>query len=92
MDIKDRVANQIIKEQELIIGPLAWKEAGKVSGLRLDATAHMVYVEGDVRAVIEALVARYERLFGQVSRDVCRDAVRPFIAKIPEDQLPTTLR
>ncbi|HBE90797.1 MAG: hypothetical protein A3E37_02820 [Candidatus Andersenbacteria bacterium RIFCSPHIGHO2_12_FULL_46_9] len=92
MDIKDRVATQIIKEQELIIGPIAWKEAGKVPGLRLDSTAHMVYVEGDVKAVLESLVGRYERLFGQLSRDVCRDAVRPYIAKIPEDQLPTALR
>ena len=92
MEIKDRVANEIIKEQELIIGPLAWREAGKVSGLRLDVTTHLAYVDGDVKAVLEALVGRYERLFGQLSLDVCRDAIRPFIAKIPEDQLPAALR
>ncbi len=61
-------------------------------GLRLDVAQHAAHVEGDIQIVLGALVTRYERLFGKASREVCRDAVRPFIAKIPQDQLPDALR
>ena len=33
MTIFDQISVRIIKEQSLIIGPLAWDEARKVSGL-----------------------------------------------------------
>ena len=91
MNVKDQLIDIIIKEQAAIIGPLAWEEAGKVSGLRVDIRTHLVSVEGDSKEVMEKLVTRYERLFGKASREVCRDAVRPYIAQIPPDQLPTVL-
>lgn len=83
---------RIIKEQEFIIGPIAWEEAGKVSGLRVNIKAHEVNVEGDPKEVLEKLVAQYERLFGRASREVCRDAVRPLLAQVSESEIPAVLR
>lgn len=87
-----RLVTYIIKEQAAIIGPVAWQEAEKVSGLRIDINNHEVHLEGNPREVLEKLVTQYERLFGKASREVCRDAVRPYVAQISPDQLPEVLR
>lgn len=86
------MVTHIIHEQEYIIGPLAWEEAGKVGGLRIDIAAHTVNVQGDPKEVLEKLVAQYERLFGPASREVCRDAVRPLLAQVPQEEIPMVLR
>ena len=87
-----QLADHIIKEQELIIGPVAWEEAEKVSGLRINAQSHEVDIEGDAKDVLEHLVAQYEKLFGKASREVCRDAVRPLLAQVPEADVPVVLK
>lgn len=92
MNNQDQLATKIIEEQELIVGPVAWEEASKVSGLRINLAAHQVNVEGDAKQVLEKLVAQYEQLFGLASREVCRDAVRPLLSQIPADQIPTVLK
>lgn len=92
MSIEDQMAQKIISEQELVIGPLAWEEAGKVTGLHVDIQTHTVNVEGNSKEVLEKLVARYERLFGPASREVCRDAVKPLLAQVPPDEVPAVLR
>ena len=92
MDVRDQISSKIIEEQELIIGPLAWDEAQKVDGLRVVASVHTAHIEGDTRSVLHALVARYERLFGEASRQVSRDAARPLVSKLPKNQLPLTLQ
>lgn len=83
---------KIIQEQEFIIGPLAWEEAEKVRGLRINLISHEVNVEGDPKEVLESLVNQYERLFGRASREVCRDAVRPLLAQIPDNDIPPVLK
>lgn len=92
MSQHEQLAKKIIEEQSQIIGPVAWEEASKVSGLRIDISAHTVSVEGNSKDVLEKLVAQYERLFGLASREVCRDAVRPLLSQIPEDEIPTVLK
>lgn len=92
MTIESQLVQQIIKGQELVIGPLAWEEAGKVTGLRIDVASHEVQVTGNSREVLEKLVAQYERLFGQASREVCRDAVRPLLSQVPPDEIPAVLK
>ncbi len=82
--------SRIIEEQETIIGPVAWMEARKVQGLRVDG--HEVHVEGVPRDVLDGLVKQYERLFGRASREVCRDAVRSLIAQVPQEDVPAVLR
>jgi hypothetical protein len=88
----EKIANAIIAEQAVVIGPLAWEEAGKVSGLRIDVEKHQVNVEGNSKEVLEKLVAQYERLFGLASREVCRDAVRPLLSQISDEEIPTVLK
>lgn len=93
INVFNQIAVRIIKEQEGIIGPLAWVEAGKVKGLTsVDAKAHTVSVVGDPKEVIDALVARYEQLFGKLSREVSREAVADLTADIPKDDIPSSLK
>ena len=92
MSIYDQFAANIIKEQETIIGPVAWEQASKVTGLRIDIQAHTVNIEGNSKEVLEKLVAQYERLFGPASREVCRDAVKPLLAQVPPDEVPAVLK
>lgn len=83
---------RIIQEQETVIGPLAWEEASKVSGLQIDLNNHGINLEGNTTEIIEKLVAQYENLFGRASREVCRAAVRPLLSQIPADQIPAVLK
>ncbi len=83
---------RIIQEQELVIGPLAWDEARKVSGLTIDQINDSVSFSGDAKDVINRLVAQYERIFGKASHEVCREAVHDMIATMPPEEIPSSLR
>ena len=83
---------RIIKEQELIIGPVAWDEARKVSGLTIDQSHAVVSFAGDEKDVINRLVAQYERLFGRASHEVCKEAVQDLIAEMPPEEIPSSLK
>jgi hypothetical protein len=89
----DHIAAKIIKEQELIIGPIAWQEAGKVGGLKVvDQKQGTVSIEGaDPKIVIDGLIAQYEKLFGRASREVCREVAAPFIADLQPSEIPLSL-
>ena len=92
MTIFDQISVRIIKEQELIIGPVAWDEAKKVSGFKVvDRDNEVVEIEGDPKEILNKLVAQYSRLFGQVSAKVCKDAVQDLLAELPAGQVPTSL-
>ena len=79
----------IIKGQESIIGPLAWSEAGKVSGITV--TDGEVSLSGDGKTIISSLVAQYKTLFGQASVEACKDAVRPLLPKMKDVDIPKSL-
>ena len=87
----DTIAEKIIKEQELVIGPLAWSEAQKVAGLQVAADHHVMLQNGDPKAVIDRLVAQYERLFGRASHEVCKEAAAALIASLPRADIPQSL-
>jgi len=72
------------------MGPIAWAEAGKVAGVRIDD--NRASITGEARTVLDALVARYARLFGEASVAVCRDAAKPFSGKVSATLLPVSLR
>jgi len=88
----DQIPLRIIKEQELIIGPLAWSEAGKVSGLIIDQSHSSVSFVGDEKDVINHLVEQYEKLFGKASHEVCKEAVQDLIAEMPPEEIPSSLK
>lgn len=93
IDIFNQISLRIIKEQEAVIGPLAWSEAAKVPGLSvIDKDNSKVSVTGDPKIVVNALVARYEQLFGRLSREVSREAVVDLTADIPTEDVPTSLK
>jgi len=83
---------KIIKEQEMVIGPLAWDEAKKVSGLNVDQNNNSVSFSGDSKEVTNRLVAQYERIFGKASHEVCREAVKDLIAGMSPEEIPSSLR
>ena len=93
MTIFDQISIRIIKEQELIIGPVAWDEARKVQGFHvIDSSKGEVSFDGDAKNVLNKLVAQYERIFGKASHAVCHDAVQDLIAKMPADEVPESLK
>jgi len=85
------MVEKIIKEQEGIIGPVALEQARKVSGLSFDLKNHKVTFEGNKKEIIEKLVEQYEYLFGQASVEVCKDAVKSMLSKIPQGEIPQIL-
>lgn len=93
LTIFDQISIRIIKEQELVIGPVAWEEAKKVSGFRIiDKDRGEVSFEGDPKEILNRLVAQYSRLFGQVSREVCKEAVQDLLAELPQTDIPDSLQ
>ena len=95
MSIFDNIAKSIIKEQELIIGPVAWYEAKKVIGLNIiNQISGEVTVENGGRgsSVIDNLVGQYEHLFGRASREVCKDAAAALIADLLPSEIPSSLK
>ena len=89
-----QIASKIIKEQELIIGPLAWLEASKVSGLTvIDPKKEELEIdENNPKQVIDRLVAQYERLFGKASKEVCKEAAASFLSNLSVEDIPISLK
>ncbi|MCW1929799.1 MAG: hypothetical protein KIH62_000615 [Candidatus Kerfeldbacteria bacterium] len=92
MDSYIAMAVRIIREQELIIGPLAWDEAKKVAGLNIDTKKEEITITGDKVGVLNGLVKQYSRLFGRASQEVCKDAVKDLIADLSGEQVPELLK
>ncbi len=91
MNILEQVAEKIIEEQEKIIGPIAFEQAKKVSGLSVDSQKHEVKIEGDQKEILQKLVEQYQHLFGRASVEVCRDAVKDLIKQAPSDKIPSLI-
>jgi hypothetical protein len=94
MTIYDQIAEKIIKEQELLMGAVAWQQARKVEGLRIDKKSGAVTVEKgkDSVVVIDNLVNRFGTLFGRAGREVCKDAVGALVADLKQNQVPSSLK
>jgi hypothetical protein len=92
MDIFAQLAQNIIKQQESIIGPVALEQAQKVSGLKFDKQTNAVIMEGNKTDVLEQLIEKYRDLFGLASVEVCRNAVKGLLPQVPKEQLPPLLK
>lgn len=91
MDPVAQVASKIIKEQQAIIGPIALDQAKKVSGMAV-TSADDVKITGNKKEALSNLVKQFEKLFGQASVQVCKDAFAPFADKIPAADVPDMLK
>ncbi len=91
MDLYKQIITSIVKEQQYIIGPLAISQANKVPGLHIENLAN-IQLEGDGKAIIQNLVERYSRLFGQASIQICKEAIEPLQGKFQPQDLPDILK
>ncbi|MSU74257.1 hypothetical protein EXS57_00565 [Candidatus Kaiserbacteria bacterium] len=92
MTTLNQIASKIVKEQELIIGPLAWTEASKVLGLKVSQSDHeIVFANGDQKETINRLVNQYESIFGRASREVSRNAVAKMLVELSPGDVPSSL-
>lgn len=92
MTIFHQIAIRIIKEQERIIGPIAWSEAKKVPELLVVTPGEEIDFKGDPKKVIDDLVARYDLLFGRASHEVCKEVSIPLLATMSPLEIPLSLR
>jgi hypothetical protein len=87
-----QIALRIIRAQEMIIGPLAWDEARKVSGFHLDQNKKEISFDGDAKEILNRLVTQYEHLFGRASDEVCKEAVQDLLSEMPLSDVPESLK
>ncbi len=88
-----RIASRIIKQQIIIIGPLAWDEARKVTGLQIiDQKKGLILLEGNPKEVVNSLVGQYSRLFGKISIEACKEAAHELIGELKPDEIPERLK
>ena len=94
MNVFDQIVTKIIKEQALIIGPLAWYQAGKVPGIHVvNQKPGEATIEGsDRQTVVNTLVSKYESLFGLTAREVAKEAVGSILADLSPSDVPSSLR
>ena len=59
MNTLGEILIRIIKEQELIVGPLAWGEARKVAGLSVDQAHNSVSLSGDEKEVVNRFISTF---------------------------------
>ncbi len=91
-NVYQQLAKSIIEHQESIIGPVAIERANVVEGLELDWPHKDVKITGNPMSVIDQLVEQYKALFGQISVEVCKEAVGRLAQQLSPDQMPASLR
>jgi hypothetical protein len=91
-NIYTEICSEIIKEQEQIIGTLAVEQANYVEGLSVDPVSYHCTVTGDGSKVIDDLIEQYRDFFGHAAVEVCKEAASRFLARLPAEELPTSLR
>ena len=94
MTIYDQIALKIIREQELLMGPVAWLQAKKVKSLRIiDREKGIISIEeSEGNLAINGLVEQFGKLFGRAGREVCKEAVGALVADLQPAQVPSSLR
>jgi len=91
--VYSELAKSIIEHQESIVGPVAVDQAKKVSGLNVDWSSKTVVVDDSTAmTTIDNLVEQYKVLFGQISVEVCKEAVGRLAQQMTPEQMPASLR
>lgn len=92
MDVYEQIVIKIIKSQEVIIGPIAIEQAQQIPHLSIDWEAKKIDIAGNEAEAVDALVAAYRQLFGQISVEVSREAAASLVGKLPANALPEALK
>jgi hypothetical protein len=87
------IVKSIVEHQQQIIGPLALDQARKVPGLIISGSPDLqVEVKTEeTDTVLSQLVEKYQELFGPISIEACREAIRETRTHISPDDLPAIL-
>jgi len=86
------ICSQIIKEQGQIIGSLSYEQASQIEGLQVDPQTYNCVLTGEPLVILEQLVDKYRRFFGNAAVEVCREAAMHLKARLPDEQIPELLR
>lgn len=88
------LAKSIIKAQENLIGPVAVQQALTVAGLEVkwEDGQSVSLPSNNGSKVIDDLVKKYKQLFGQISVEVCKEAVGRLSQQLSPEQMPASLR
>ncbi len=89
--IYTKIIREIIKQQEQIVGSLAWSEAKKIKGI-IVKNEQLISVTEENEKTLNALVEQYKGLFGPASVAVCKDALKKFTKEIDIISLPDILK
>ena len=92
MDVYAQIIEKIIQAQEAIIGPVAIEQAERVPHLTLNWDKHQVSIDGNEPEAVNALIDVYSAIFGQISKEVSKEAASPLLGKLSGDKLPSALR
>lgn len=90
MDTYGKIVTKIVKDQTVIIGPIASEIAKRVSGLRFAETE--VSFENDPKETISSLVIEYKKIFGDASVEICKESAHGIDVKVSDDDLPDILK
>ncbi|MFH1565910.1 MAG: hypothetical protein ABIB98_01785 [bacterium] len=88
-----KIISSVVRAQGQVMGPLALNEARKVPGLVFPISGfENIKISGEPNAVITGLVKQYEKIFGEASVEVCKDAIKEIKPPLVPDQVPEILR
>ncbi|MFO0703926.1 MAG: hypothetical protein U0525_04350 [Patescibacteria group bacterium] len=90
MDTYGKLATQIIKDQSVIIGPVASTIAGRVNGLVIDGAEIKFNI--DPKQVLQNLVIEYKNVFGDASVEICKESVHSIDVNLTKEELPEILK
>lgn len=94
--VYNKIAYTIIKEQEILMGPVAWFEAEQITELQIidSESGHDVNIPENVDGmiVLDNLVDRYVALFGPAASEVCKRASSSMVADLDHSLIPFNLR
>lgn len=90
MDKYSEVVFKIVREQEMVVGPLAIDLARNVNGLKVN-NRNEFSIEGDPKLALHELLMQYKKLFGELSLQVSKKALKDNIKNFQKGELPEIL-
>lgn len=91
MDKYSEVVFKIVREQEMVVGPLAIDLARNVNGLKVN-NRNEFSIEGDPKLALHELLMQYKKLFGELSLQVSKNALKDNIKNFQKGELPEILQ
>lgn len=86
------IVKSIVLHQQSIIGPLAIDQANKVPGIVFTSQSDIKISANDPKVMLANLVNKYQDLFGAISVEVCKEAIKELPHSIPDSELPEILQ